>query len=309
MSSTASGLYEFGPFRLDLERRLLSRAGQSLPLPPKTFELLLLLIQSPGRAFSKRELMSALWADTYVEEANLSFQISVLRKALGGDAAWIETIPKHGYRFSADVRASVASDKSSAEPRQRKQPTLRRDAEAQQGEGVAGGARRSPWPYSRSLFSRRSYASRVRRRSQLRPPSPFRSRRIRDTSWRPASRTTAAGSPFPGTVRRRITTTSTSKWPGRGTFASDDEPCARRLACVFTRWPFHRIHPLHIAEHSCGLDGDPSAWRRRKGRLRRFFRCRFPGPSGRSPISLGRRTEDGLPSVARHPPTAREASG
>ena len=115
MSSTASGLYEFGPFRLDLERRLLSRAGQSLPLPPKTFELLLLLIQSPGRAFSKRELMSALWADTYVEEANLSFQISVLRKALGRDAAWIETIPKHGYRFSADVRASVASDKSSAE--------------------------------------------------------------------------------------------------------------------------------------------------------------------------------------------------
>ena len=115
MSSTASGLYKFGPFRLDLERRLLSRAGQSLPLPPKTFELLLLLIQSPGRAFSKRELMSALWADTYVEEANLSFQISVLRKALGGDAAWIETIPRHGYRFSADVRAGVASDKSSAE--------------------------------------------------------------------------------------------------------------------------------------------------------------------------------------------------
>jgi DNA-binding winged helix-turn-helix (wHTH) protein len=86
MSSTPSGLYEFGPFRLDLERHLLSRAGQSVPLPPKAFELLLVLVQSPGRAFSKRELMSAVWADTYVEEANLSFQISVLRKALGGDA-------------------------------------------------------------------------------------------------------------------------------------------------------------------------------------------------------------------------------
>ena len=59
MSSTPSGLYEFGPFRLDLERHLLSRAGQSLPLPPKAFELLLVLVQSPGRAFSKRELMSA----------------------------------------------------------------------------------------------------------------------------------------------------------------------------------------------------------------------------------------------------------
>ena len=110
MSSPASGLYEFGPFRLDLERHLLSRAGQSLPLPPKTFELLLLLVQSPGRALSKRELMSALWADTYVEEANLSFQISVLRKALGGDGEWIETIPKHGYRFSAEVRAASASN-------------------------------------------------------------------------------------------------------------------------------------------------------------------------------------------------------
>ncbi len=110
MSSTPSGLYEFGPFRLDLERHLLSRAGQSLPLPPKAFELLLVLVQSPGRAFSKRELMSALWADTHVEEANLSFQISVLRKALGGDAEWIETIPKHGYRLSAEVRAASISN-------------------------------------------------------------------------------------------------------------------------------------------------------------------------------------------------------
>ena len=68
-----------------------------MPLPPKTFELLLLMAQSPGRAFSKQELMSALWPDVFVEEANLSFQVSVLRKALGqGGDPWIETVPKHG---------------------------------------------------------------------------------------------------------------------------------------------------------------------------------------------------------------------
>jgi Tol biopolymer transport system component len=66
----------------------------------------LLLVQSQGRALSKQELMSSLWPDTFVEEANLSFQISTLRKALGDDDAdWIETVPKHGYRFAAPVVA------------------------------------------------------------------------------------------------------------------------------------------------------------------------------------------------------------
>ena len=117
MSRASSGLYEFGPFRLDLERRVLTREHQVLPLAPKTFDLLVLLVQSPGRALSKLELMNTLWPDTFVEEANLSFQISVLRKALGEDAArWVETVPKHGYRFSPEVRAIVPSGKSSVEP-------------------------------------------------------------------------------------------------------------------------------------------------------------------------------------------------
>ena len=116
MSLGITGLYEFGLFRLDLERRVFTREHQVLPLAPKTFDLLVLLVRSPGHAFSKQELMNALWPDTFVEEANLSFQISVLRKALGEDGArWVETVPKHGYRFSADVRATVPSGKSSAE--------------------------------------------------------------------------------------------------------------------------------------------------------------------------------------------------
>jgi DNA-binding winged helix-turn-helix (wHTH) protein len=109
MSVTRSGVHEFGPFRLDVEQRLLTRSGQALPLPPKTFDLLVLLAQRPRHAFSKQELISALWPDTFVEEANLSFQIATLRKALSdGEAHAIETIPKHGYRFTADVRTMTA---------------------------------------------------------------------------------------------------------------------------------------------------------------------------------------------------------
>jgi len=87
MSRTSSGLYEFGPFSLNLERRVLMREHQVLPLAPKTFDLLVLLVQSPGPPLSKKELMNALWPDTFVEEANLSYQISALRKALGEDGA------------------------------------------------------------------------------------------------------------------------------------------------------------------------------------------------------------------------------
>ncbi len=94
-------LYEFGACILDTQKRLLTRDGRPVPLAPKTFELLLLLVESGGRALTKAELMQSLWPDTFVEEANLSFQISTLRKALGEDGPkWIETVPKHGYRFA-----------------------------------------------------------------------------------------------------------------------------------------------------------------------------------------------------------------
>src|SRR5438552_12376470 len=93
--------YEFGPFQLDPARRLLTRNGETVSLPPKTYELLLLLVRSEGRALPKQELMSALWPDTFVEEANLSFQVTALRKTLGEE--WVETVPRHGYRFGAAV--------------------------------------------------------------------------------------------------------------------------------------------------------------------------------------------------------------
>ena len=103
--------YEFGPFRMDVERRVFTRDGQVIPLAPKTFDLLVILVQSDGHAVSKRELMTALWPDTIVEEANLSFQISTLRKALGESGSrWIETLPKHGYRFAATVRVPAEAE-------------------------------------------------------------------------------------------------------------------------------------------------------------------------------------------------------
>jgi len=115
MSTSAPGLYEFGPFRMDVQRRVFTRGGHLIPLAPKTFDLLVLLVQSDGHAVSKQALMTALWPDTIVEEANLSFQISTLRKALGESGSrWIETLPKHRYRFVATVRDGQAEARSAA---------------------------------------------------------------------------------------------------------------------------------------------------------------------------------------------------
>jgi DNA-binding winged helix-turn-helix (wHTH) protein len=110
MPNQTNGLYEFGGCRLDPAKRLLSRNGEPVALAPKTFDLLLLLVQSQGRVLNKRELMNSLWPDTFVEEASLSFQIATLRKAFGEEAVlWIETVPKHGYMFAATV-TTVAGD-------------------------------------------------------------------------------------------------------------------------------------------------------------------------------------------------------
>ena len=99
-------LYEFGPFRLDPSRRILYRAGRPIPLTSKALETLLYLVENHGRAISKEELIKAVWPDTFVEEGNLTQNISTLRKTLGESStehAYIETIPKVGYRFVAGV--------------------------------------------------------------------------------------------------------------------------------------------------------------------------------------------------------------
>lgn len=107
MSNGARLFYEFGPFRLDAGKRRLTRDGEVIPLPPKATEALLVLVQNPGKSLEREALMTAVWADTFVEDANLTVAISQLRKALGqkGESAeYIETIPRFGYRFVANVR-------------------------------------------------------------------------------------------------------------------------------------------------------------------------------------------------------------
>jgi len=97
--------YEFGEFRLDPVARVFTRQDQPIALAPKSFDLLMLLVESRGRVLKRGELIRELWPDTIVEEANVTFQVSTVRKALGEDGSkWIETVPKHGYRFTAPVR-------------------------------------------------------------------------------------------------------------------------------------------------------------------------------------------------------------
>jgi DNA-binding winged helix-turn-helix (wHTH) protein len=103
--------YEFGAFRLDPLARVLSLRVRPIALAPKPFDLLRLMVEHPGRVLPRDELIRELWPDTIVEEANLTFQVSTLRKALGEEGSkWIETVPKHGYRFMAPVREVPVRD-------------------------------------------------------------------------------------------------------------------------------------------------------------------------------------------------------
>jgi TolB-like protein/DNA-binding winged helix-turn-helix (wHTH) protein len=97
-------LYEFGPFRLDPAERKLLRGNEIVALTPKAFDTLHLLVRNSGRVLEKEELIGMLWPDTFVEEGSLSNHIFLLRKALGEDPGFIETVPRRGYRFVGGVR-------------------------------------------------------------------------------------------------------------------------------------------------------------------------------------------------------------
>jgi DNA-binding winged helix-turn-helix (wHTH) protein/tetratricopeptide (TPR) repeat protein len=106
-------LYEFGPFRIDPVERLLLREGQPVHLTTKVFDTLLILVQATGHLIEKPELMRALWADSFVEEGNLTALIWALRKALGdegGKHKYIQTVSRRGYRFVGDVREVVVPE-------------------------------------------------------------------------------------------------------------------------------------------------------------------------------------------------------
>jgi len=103
MSKEIKHFYEFGAFRIDTVNRLLLNNGEPVPLKAKAIDTLLLLIEHNGEVVEKDELMRDLWPDSFVEEGNLTQNIYVLRKALR-DGGYIETIPRRGYRFAAEVK-------------------------------------------------------------------------------------------------------------------------------------------------------------------------------------------------------------
>src|SRR5215471_1487844 len=107
MGKQDNQLYEFGPFRVDPRECQVLRAGEAVSLTPKAFETLLVLIQNQGHLLLKDELLKTLWPDSFVEEVNLSQNISTLRKALGDTAQgsrYIVTVPGKGYRFVGEVK-------------------------------------------------------------------------------------------------------------------------------------------------------------------------------------------------------------
>jgi len=111
--TASTQVFEFGDFRLDTRRRLLSRRnGEAISLTAKAFDTLVYLVEHEGIVLHKDELMRAVWADTAVEENNLNQNISILRRALGehrGDHRYIATVPGLGYKFVAKVRIAEES--------------------------------------------------------------------------------------------------------------------------------------------------------------------------------------------------------
>jgi TolB-like protein/DNA-binding winged helix-turn-helix (wHTH) protein/Flp pilus assembly protein TadD len=110
MSQASTHSYQFGDFSVDADQRVLLFQDKPRPLTPKVFDMLLILVENSGRIVNKEELMSRLWPDTFVEEANLTSNIQQLRKSLGDNArqpTYIETVARRGYRFIKPVKTEV----------------------------------------------------------------------------------------------------------------------------------------------------------------------------------------------------------
>ena len=114
-TETGGATYEFGGFRLEPAERLLLHEGAVVSLTPKAFDLLVYLVERHGHLVEKQALLSALWPDTIVEEANLASNVSALRKVLDdadGDSM-IQTVPTKGYRFVGTVTSLAAAPRGS----------------------------------------------------------------------------------------------------------------------------------------------------------------------------------------------------
>lgn len=144
--------YRFGKFTVDTDQKVLWCDGQPVRVTPKVFDTLLILLQNPRRIIEKAELMNQLWPDVFVEETNLTFNVQQLRKALGDSAQqpiYIETVPRRGYRFIAEVEEGLSASVPTAD--QRFELAEPGEAQiqnvAQVGADVLAG-KQSFWPFS-----------------------------------------------------------------------------------------------------------------------------------------------------------------
>src|SRR5215212_8750704 len=114
MNLPARRFYLFDRFRVDAQERILFKDNREVPLTPKVFDTLLVLLENSGHVLNKKELMQQVWPDSFVEENNLAQNVSILRKALGEgkEGDYIQTVPKRGYRFLADVRATGGEEET-----------------------------------------------------------------------------------------------------------------------------------------------------------------------------------------------------
>jgi len=115
MIEQTSQFYEFGRFRVRADERVLRRGEELVSLTPKAFDILLALLENEGRIVNKDDLMKKVWPNTFVEEGNLTQNVSLLRKALGESATgpqFIETVPRRGYRFVAPVNRGFGNGQS-----------------------------------------------------------------------------------------------------------------------------------------------------------------------------------------------------
>ncbi|HZS44602.1 MAG TPA: winged helix-turn-helix domain-containing protein [Blastocatellia bacterium] len=115
LSKVPKLLFEFGPFVLDATERVLLHEDKEIPLSPKVFDTLLILVENEGHVLEKDELMHLLWPDSFVEESSLTQKIFLLRKILGEKDPthrYIDTLPKRGYRFTAEVKRTITTNPS-----------------------------------------------------------------------------------------------------------------------------------------------------------------------------------------------------
>ena len=138
MNKQTSRFYEFDNLQIDVGDRVLTRAGETIPLAPKAFDLLLFFVENRGRLLDKETLLQSVWPGVFVEESNLTKNIFVLRQCLGERPAgksYIRTFPRRGYRFDADV---VERNLQPVEAPDRAPPRLPAPSETQNRATIAG---------------------------------------------------------------------------------------------------------------------------------------------------------------------------